>query len=90
LFVLRRIIGVVTTPINHQTNVSATDELRRLPPWSEAEPCLRVGEDILGTVLEAFFFTAVRSQMIALGAPPPEIAFVGLLLVCDHNTSCED
>jgi ribose/xylose/arabinose/galactoside ABC-type transport system permease subunit len=37
---------------------------------------------ILGTVLGAFFFTAVRSQMIALGAPPSwYVAFVGIALL---------
>ncbi len=44
---------------------------------------------ILGTVLGAFFFTAVRSEMIALGAPPSwYTSFVGvaLLLVVTLNT----
>lgn len=44
---------------------------------------------ILGTVLGAFFFTAVRSEMIAFGAPPSwYTSFVGiaLLLVVTLNT----
>ena len=44
---------------------------------------------ILGTILGAFFFTAVRAQMIALGAPPSwYISFVGiaLLVVVTINT----
>jgi simple sugar transport system permease protein/ribose transport system permease protein len=44
---------------------------------------------ILGTILGAFFFTAVRAQMIALGAPPSwYVSFVGiaLLIVVTINT----
>jgi len=44
---------------------------------------------ILGTILGAFFFTAVRAQMIALGAPPSwYISFVGiaLLILVSLNT----
>jgi hypothetical protein len=55
---------------------------------------------ILGTILGAFFLTAVRSEMIALGAPPSwYISFVGIALLrkmdelgfgnCRNHYECE-
>ncbi|MGA9576735.1 MAG: ABC transporter permease, partial [Terrimicrobiaceae bacterium] len=65
--------AIVTLANQPQTNVSLGTgmELESIAAVVVGGTLLTGGRGtILGTVLGAFFFTAVRSQMIALGAPP--------------------
>jgi simple sugar transport system permease protein/ribose transport system permease protein len=84
--------AIVTLANQPQTNVSLGSgmELESIAAVVVGGTLLTGGRGtILGTVLGAFFFTAVRSQMIALGAPPSwYVAFVGiaLLVVVTINT----
>ena len=84
--------AIVTLANQPQTNVSLGTgmELESIAAVVVGGTLLTGGRGtILGTVLGAFFFTAVRSQMIALGAPPSwYVAFVGiaLLVVVTINT----
>jgi simple sugar transport system permease protein len=84
--------AIATLTNQPQTNVSlgAGMELESIAAVVVGGTLLTGGRGtILGTVLGAFFFTAVRSQMIALGAPPSwYISFVGiaLLVVVTINT----
>jgi ribose/xylose/arabinose/galactoside ABC-type transport system permease subunit len=84
--------AIVTLANQPQTNVSLGTgmELESIAAVVVGGTLLTGGRGtILGTVLGAFFFTAVRSQMIALGAPPSwYVSFVGiaLLVVVTINT----
>jgi simple sugar transport system permease protein len=84
--------AIVTLTNQPQTNVSLGTgmELEAIAAVVVGGTLLTGGRGtILGTVLGAFFFTAVRSQMIALGAPPSwYVSFVGiaLLVVVTINT----
>jgi ribose/xylose/arabinose/galactoside ABC-type transport system permease subunit len=84
--------AIVTLANQPQTNVSLGTgmELESIAAVVVGGTLLTGGRGtILGTILGAFFFTAVRSQMIALGAPPSwYISFVGiaLLVVVTINT----
>ena len=84
--------AIVTLANQPQTNVSLGSgmELESIAAVVVGGTLLTGGRGtILGTVLGAFFFTAVRSQMIALGAPPSwYVSFVGiaLLAVVTMNT----
>jgi simple sugar transport system permease protein len=84
--------AIVTLTNQPQTNVSLGSgmELESIAAVVVGGTLLTGGRGtILGTVLGAFFFTAVRSQMIALGAPPSwYVSFVGiaLLVVVTINT----
>jgi simple sugar transport system permease protein len=84
--------AIVTLTNQPQTNVSLGTgmELESIAAVVVGGTLLTGGRGtILGTVLGAFFFTAVRSQMIALGAPPSwYVSFVGiaLLIVVTLNT----
>jgi simple sugar transport system permease protein len=84
--------AIVTLTNQPQTNVSLGTgmELESIAAVVVGGTLLTGGRGtILGTTLGAFFFTAVRSQMIALGAPPSwYISFVGiaLLVVVTINT----
>jgi simple sugar transport system permease protein len=84
--------AIVTLTNQPQTNVSLGIgmELESIAAVVVGGTLLTGGRGtILGTVLGAFFFTAVRAQMIALGAPPSwYISFVGiaLLVVVTVNT----
>jgi simple sugar transport system permease protein len=84
--------AIVTLTNQPQTNVSLGTgmELESIAAVVVGGTLLTGGRGtILGTILGAFFFTAVRSQMIALGAPPSwYISFVGiaLLVVVTINT----
>jgi simple sugar transport system permease protein len=84
--------AVVTLANDPQTSVSLGTglELESIASVVIGGTLLTGGKGtILGTVLGAFFFTAVRSEMIALGAPPSwYTSFVGiaLLLVVTLNT----
>jgi simple sugar transport system permease protein len=84
--------AIVTLTNQPQTNVSLGTgmELESIAAVVVGGTLLTGGRGtILGTVLGAFFFTAVRSQMIALGAPPSwYVSFVGiaLLIVVTINT----
>jgi simple sugar transport system permease protein len=84
--------AIVTLTNQPQTNVSLGTgmELESIAAVVVGGTLLTGGRGtILGTVLGAFFFTAVRSQMIALGAPPSwYVSFVGiaLLVVVTINT----
>jgi ribose/xylose/arabinose/galactoside ABC-type transport system permease subunit len=84
--------AIVTLTNQPQTNVSLGTgmELESIAAVVVGGTLLTGGRGtILGTVLGAFFFTAVRSQMIALGAPPSWfVSFVGvaLLVVVTINT----
>ncbi|HET9524200.1 MAG TPA: ABC transporter permease [Terrimicrobiaceae bacterium] len=84
--------AIVTLANQPQTNVSLGTgmELESIAAVVVGGTLLTGGRGtMLGTVLGAFFFTAVRSQMIALGAPPSwYVAFVGiaLLVVVTINT----
>jgi simple sugar transport system permease protein len=84
--------AIVTLMNQPQTNVSLGTgmELESIAAVVVGGTLLTGGRGtVLGTVLGAFFFTAVRSQMIALGAPPSwYVSFVGiaLLVVVTINT----
>ena len=84
--------AVVTLAHDPSTNVSLGTgmELQSIAAVVVGGTLLTGGRGtILGTILGAFFLTAVRSEMIALGAPPSwYISFVGvaLLLVVTINT----
>jgi ribose/xylose/arabinose/galactoside ABC-type transport system permease subunit len=84
--------AIVTLTNQPQTNVSLGSgmELEAIAAVVVGGTLLSGGRGtILGTILGAFFFTAVRSEMIAFGAPPSwYISFVGiaLLLVVTVNT----
>jgi simple sugar transport system permease protein len=84
--------AIVTLTNDPQTNVSLGTgmELEAIAAVVVGGTLLSGGRGtILGTILGAFFFTAVRSEMIALGAPPSwYTSFVGvaLLLVVTINT----
>lgn len=84
--------AIVTLTNQPQTNVSLGTgmELESIAAVVVGGTMLTGGRGtILGTILGAFFFTAVRSEMIALGAPPSwYISFVGiaLLIVVTINT----
>ena len=84
--------AIVTLTQDPQTNVSLGMglELESIAAVVIGGTLLTGGRGtILGTVLGAFFFTAVRSEMIAFGAPPSwYTSFVGiaLLLVVTMNT----
>ena len=84
--------AIVTLTNQPQTNVSLGTgmELESIAAVVVGGTLLTGGRGtILGTLLGAFFFTAVRSQMIALGAPPSwYVSFVGiaLLVVVTLNT----
>jgi simple sugar transport system permease protein/ribose transport system permease protein len=77
--------AIVTLTNQPQTNVSlgAGMELESIAAVVVGGTLLTGGRGtILGTILGAFFFTAVRSEMIALGAPPSwYISFVGIALL---------
>ena len=84
--------AIVTLTNDPQTNVSLGTgmELESIAAVVVGGTLLTGGRGtILGTVLGAFFLTAVRSEMIALGAPPSwYVSFVGvaLLAVVTINT----
>jgi ribose/xylose/arabinose/galactoside ABC-type transport system permease subunit len=84
--------AIVTLTNQPQTNVSLGSgmELEAIAAVVVGGTLLSGGRGtILGTILGAFFFTAVRTEMIAFGAPPSwYISFVGiaLLLVVTINT----
>ena len=84
--------AVVTLTKDPQTNVSLGTgfELESIAAVVIGGTLLTGGRGtVLGTVLGSFFFTAVRSEMIAFGAPPSwYTSFVGiaLLLVVTVNT----
>jgi len=84
--------AIVTLANNPSTNVSLGTgmELQSIAAVVVGGTLLTGGRGtMLGTILGAFFLTAVRSEMIALGAPPSwYIAFVGiaLLLIVTINT----
>ncbi len=84
--------AIVTLTNEPETNVSLGTgmELESIAAVVVGGTLLTGGRGtILGTILGAFFFTAVRSEMIALGAPPSwYISFVGiaLLVVVTINT----
>jgi simple sugar transport system permease protein len=77
--------AIVTLTNQPQTNVSLGSgmELEAIAAVVVGGTLLSGGRGtILGTILGAFFFTAVRSEMIAFGAPPSwYISFVGLALL---------
>jgi ribose/xylose/arabinose/galactoside ABC-type transport system permease subunit len=84
--------AIATLTNQPQTNVSLGTgmELESIAAVVVGGTLLTGGKGtILGTVLGSFFFTAVRAEMIALGAPPSwYISFVGiaLLVVVTVNT----
>jgi ribose/xylose/arabinose/galactoside ABC-type transport system permease subunit len=84
--------AIVTLTNQPQTNVSLGTgmELESIAAVVVGGTLLTGGRGtIFGTILGAFFFTAVRSEMIALGAPPSwYVSFVGiaLLVVVTINT----
>ena len=84
--------AIVTLANDPSTNVSLGTgmELQSIAAVVVGGTLLTGGRGtILGTILGAFFLTAVRAEMIALGAPPSwYISFVGiaLLVVVTINT----
>jgi simple sugar transport system permease protein len=84
--------AIATLTNQPQTNVSLGSgmELEAIAAVVVGGTLLSGGRGtILGTILGAFFFTAVRSEMIAFGAPPSwYVSFVGiaLLVVVTVNT----
>ena len=84
--------AIVTLANDPETNVSLGTgmELESIAAVVVGGTLLTGGRGtILGTILGAFFLTAVRSEMIALGAPPSwYVSFVGvaLLIVVTINT----
>jgi ribose/xylose/arabinose/galactoside ABC-type transport system permease subunit len=77
--------AIVTLTNDPQTNVSLGTgmELESIAAVVVGGTLLTGGRGtILGTILGAFFLTAVRSEMIALGAPPSwYVSFVGIALL---------
>jgi len=84
--------AIVTLAHDPSTNVSLGTgmELQSIAAVVVGGTLLNGGRgSILGTILGAFFLTAVRAEMIALGAPPSwYISFVGiaLLVIVTINT----
>ncbi|MBV8224832.1 MAG: ABC transporter permease [Verrucomicrobia bacterium] len=84
--------AIVTLTHDPETNVSLGTgmELEAIAAVVVGGTLLTGGRGtMLGTILGAFFFTAVRSEMVALGAPPSwYVSFVGiaLLIVVTINT----
>jgi ribose/xylose/arabinose/galactoside ABC-type transport system permease subunit len=84
--------AIVTLTNDPETNVSLGTgmELESIAAVVVGGTLLTGGRGtILGTILGAFFFTAVRAEMVAFGAPPSwYISFVGiaLLIVVTLNT----
>lgn len=77
--------AIVTLTNDPETNVSLGTgmELESIAAVVVGGTLLTGGRGtILGTILGAFFLTAVRSEMIALGAPPSwYVSFVGIALL---------
>ena len=84
LFRICRTVGGGTLTKDPQTNVSLGTgfELESIAAVVIGGTLLTGGRGtVLGTVLGSFFFTAVRSEMIAFGAPPSwYTSFVGIAL----------
>jgi ribose/xylose/arabinose/galactoside ABC-type transport system permease subunit len=84
--------AIVTLTNDPETNVSLGTgmELESIAAVVVGGTLLTGGRGtILGTILGAFFFTAVRAEMVAFGAPPSwYVSFVGiaLLIVVTLNT----
>ena len=84
--------AIVTLTNDPETNVSLGTgmELESIAAVVIGGTLLTGGRGtILGTILGAFFFTAVRAEMVAFGAPPSwYVSFVGiaLLIVVTLNT----
>lgn len=84
--------AIVTLTNDPETNVSLGTgmELEAIAAVVVGGTLLTGGRGtMLGTILGAFFFTAVRAEMIAFGAPPSwYVSFVGiaLLIVVTINT----
>jgi simple sugar transport system permease protein/ribose transport system permease protein len=84
--------AIVTLTNDPETNVSlgTGTELESIAAVVVGGTLLTGGRGtILGTILGAFFFTAVRAEMVAFGAPPSwYVSFVGiaLLIVVTLNT----